>query len=301
MTKQKRPFKENLLDVTNIEPKYLDISYATLSERQKLDIYLPSVDEGPFPVIVHIHGGAFKMGNKRDEQLTSILLGLKRGYAIVSVNYRLSQEAKFPAAVEDVKAAIRFIKANAKKYQLNPNKIAVWGGSAGGHLSAMVGVTSHLSLFEHPQLGNIEQSSAVQAVVDWFGPINFLTMDEQFKELEVNPKLGITCSINSPESEYIGTLITEVPDLVQKSNPETYIDASNPPFFIQHGTADGNIPYLQSVYLSNKLKEVIGENKVYFELLEGAGHGDGVFSDKLYFTASENLEKVFVFLDSVLK
>lgn len=128
----------------------MDISYATLSERQKLDIYLPSVDEGPFPVIVHIHGGAFKMGNKRDEQLTSILLGLKRGYAIVSVNYRLSQEAKFPAAVEDVKAAIRFIKANAKKYQLNPNKIAVWGGSAGGHLSAMVGVTSHLSLFEHP-------------------------------------------------------------------------------------------------------------------------------------------------------
>lgn len=296
-----RPPKEELFDVTPIEPKFLDLAYADVSETQKLDIFLPEMGEGPFPVVLYIHGGAFKMGDKRGGGFKSILSGRERGYAIVTVNYHLSQEAKFPAAVEDVKAAIRFIKANAIKYQLDATKIAVWGGSAGGHLAAMMGVTSHLDLFDNPQLGNMDQSSDVQAVVDWFGPINFLLMDEQFGELGVEPKFGVTGSAGSPESQYIGTCITEVADIVAKSNPETYIHASNPPFFIQHGTADRHIPYLQAIHFSNKLREVLGEEKVYFELIEGAGHGDGLFVDKPYFTTEENLEKVFNFLDSVLK
>lgn len=301
LNRDHRPPKEELLDVTQFEPKFLDVAYATVSDAQKLDIFLPQIGEDLFPVIVYIHGGAFKMGDKRGGGFKSILAACDRGYAVVTVNYRLSQEAKFPAAVEDVKAAIRFIKANASTYHLNPNKIAVWGGSAGGHLAAMMGVTSHLNVFDNPQLGNSDQSSSVQAVVDWFGPINFLTMDSEFEELDVEPKYGKTCGPQSPESQYIGRCITEVPDMVAKSNPETYIDASNPPFFIQHGTADRHIPYLQAIHFSNRLKQVLGEEKIQFELIEGAGHGDGFFVDKPYFTAPENLEKVFVFLDKTLK
>ena len=297
----KRPPHMEPMDVTSIKNKYLDISYASLSEAQKLDIYLPEGQQGPFPVILYVHGGAFMMGDKREGSLAAILEGLNHGYAIISTNYRLSQEALFPAATEDVKAAIRFIKANAQKYNLNPLKIAVWGGSAGGHLAAMMGTTSHLSIFDNPSLGHIDQSSTIQAVVDWFGPIDFLSMDEQFSMLSIEPRLGKTNDVNSPESKYIGQLITEAKELVEKSNPMTYIHESNPPFFIQHGTCDRNIPYLQSQQFAQKLSKVIGADNVYFELLEGASHGDEMQGAKKSFTTHENLEKIFNFLDSVLK
>ncbi len=153
----------------NIKNKYLDVAYAGKSAAQKLDIYLPSEDKGPFPVIVFIHGGAFKMGDKSSFEVNPALEGLKHGYAVVSVNYRLSGEAIFPAQIQDVKAAIRFIRANAGKYHLNSNKIASWGASAGGHLSAMVGTTGDIQEFDDASLGNATQSSQVHAVIDWFG------------------------------------------------------------------------------------------------------------------------------------
>ena len=119
----------------HIKRKFLDIPYASLSPAQKLDIYLPDDSAGPFPVIVSIHGGAFMGCDKADMQVLPMLEGLKRGYAVVAVNYRLSWEAIFPALVQDVKAAMRWIRAHAQRYLLDPNKIAAWGGSAGAYLS----------------------------------------------------------------------------------------------------------------------------------------------------------------------
>ncbi len=186
------------VDISNIENKFLDISYATVSDAQKLDIYLPAKGNGPYPVILYIHGGAFKFGDKRDGQVTPMLEGLKRGYAVVSINYRLSGEAIWPAQIVDCKAALRWIRANSREYKLNPDKIAAWGGSSGGHLSAMLGTSGEVKSLENLTLGNPDQSSRVQAVVDWFGPTDFLRMDAQLKESGVeNPQLHSV--LDSPE------------------------------------------------------------------------------------------------------
>jgi acetyl esterase/lipase len=280
-------------DTSWINKKWLDIPYANQSPTQKLDIYIPDDGTAPFPVIISIHGGAFKFGDKADGQITPMLEGLKRGYAVVSVNYRLSGEAKWPAAIYDVKAAIRCVKANAVQYGLNPEKIAVWGGSAGGNLSALAGTSADVPALEDKHMGNPEQSTKVQAVIDWFGPIDFLKMDDQFKESGMNGEKHSTA--DSFESQMLGKPITEAPDLVKAANPETYITPHAPPFFIQHGTKDTTIPSQQSANFAAKLTAVIGTEKVTFEYIQDAGHGDPKF------LTPENLKKVLDFLDTYLK
>jgi len=280
-------------NVDNITRKWLDIAYAEKSQAQKLDIYLPNEGEGPFPVIISIHGGAFKSGDKADGQVTPMLEGLKRGYAVVSINYRLSGEAIWPAQIYDCKAAVRWVRANAKQYKFNPDKIAAWGGSAGGHLSSMLGTSGNVKELEDLSQGNADQSSRVQAVVDWFGPTNFLRMDDDAKESKVNNP-QIHSIPNSPESELIGKNLADAPELVRAANPETYITKDDPPFLIQHGSVDPLVPYPQSLYFAKKLEEITGKENVTFELLPGSKHGGPAFS------TTENLEKVFAFLEKTI-
>jgi acetyl esterase/lipase len=274
----------------------LDIAYATLSAAQRLDIYWPEEGNGPFPVIVSIHGGAFMGGDKGDVQVTPMLEGVKRGYAVVSINYRMSGEAKFPALVHDVKAAIRWVRANADRLLFDPDRIATWGGSAGGYLSLMAGVSAGVADLEDLDLGHPDRSSGVQAVVDWFGPTDFLKMDEQLAESNMEPPAEFAHSgANSPESLLLGQKITEIPELVRKANPETYITPNAPPFFIQHGDCDDTVPYQQSVNLAAKLRSVLGADQVYLELLRGARHADPAFE------TPQNVKKVLDFLDQYLK
>ncbi len=278
----------------NIKRKWLDIAYAADSKAQMLDIFIPDEGDGPFPVILSIHGGAFKSGDKADNQVNPMLEGLKRGYAVVSINYRLSGEAIFPAQIYDVKAAVRWIRANAKLYKLNPIKIAAWGGSAGGHLAALLGTSGSVKELEDIELGNADQTSRVIAVVDWFGPTDFIKMDEQLKESRVaNPQKHSI--YDSPESELIGKNLTDAPDLVIKANPETYITPDDPPFFIEHGMIDHLVPYQQSVNFAKKLENVIGRQNVTLELLPGTDHGGPNYETEA------NLEKVFEFLDKCMK
>lgn len=276
-----------------IKNKWFDIAYASTSPSQKMDIYLPENGNGPFPVIISIHGGAFMMGDKADGQVNPMLEGLKRGYAVVSINYRMSGEAIFPTLVHDVKAAIRYVRANAAKYKLNPDKIAAWGGSAGGYLSAMAGTSGGIEQLEDLSQGNATYSSKVQAVVDWFGPIDFLQMDPQFKTSgKGKPDHS---EANSPESKILGKQITLIPEQVARANPSTYISSDDPVFFIQHGSEDRLVPTEQSVNFAASLEKVMGKEKVYFEILKGANHGGPAFE------TAENLYKVFQFLDKHLK
>jgi acetyl esterase/lipase len=290
---------ESSLDTSSIKTQYSDVAYGTVAVNQTLNVYLPNEGEGPFPVIVAIHGGAFKMGSATGGDVAAMLEGVNRGYAVVSINYRLSSEAIFPAAVNDCKAAIRFIKANAEKYNLNPDKVAVWGDSAGGNLASMIGTSGNVNTLDGDNKENLDYSSSVQAVVDWFGPLDFLKMDEQFEAEGITPKFGKTSIESSPESQYIGQLITNDSELTEKANPENYISTMKaetaPSFLIQHGTADSNVPSQQSINFAAQLIEAVGDNKVKLELLEGAGHGTEEFTSK------ENLDKVFEFLDSILK
>ena len=283
-------------DTSHVQRKYLDIPYAPLSPSQKLDVYLPDEGDGPFPVIVSIHGGAFMGCDKADEQVLPMLEGLKRGYAVVAVNYRLSWEAIFPACVHDVKAAVRWIRANAQRYRFDPGKIAAWGGSAGAYLASMLGTSDGVSELEDLSLGNPDQPSHVQAVVAWFGPTNFLKMDEYLAERGLPPEPGMEHSgAHSPESLLLGRQITEIPDRARAANPETYITPAAPPFFLQHGTMDPVVPVQMSIHFAAKLEQVLGKDRVQLELLEGAEHGDPRFE------APENVERVLDFLDAHMK
>lgn len=290
------PFEIPLARTDHIKRKMFDLAYADSSPAQKLDVYWPEEGDGPFPVIVSIHGGAFMGGDKRDIQLTPMLECLKRDYVLVGVNYRMSGEAKFPALIHDVKAAIRWIRANAENYLFDPKRIATWGGSAGGYLSLMMGVSAWATELEDLSLGNSEQPGHVQAVVDWFGPTDFLKMDEQLAESGLMPPEEFSHnSANSPESLLLGAQITQIPELVHKANPETYIRPIAPPFFIQHGTQDDTVPHQQSVNMAARLTDVIGADKVTLELLPGARHADPAFE------TPQNVKKVLDFLDSILR
>ncbi|WP_375434990.1 alpha/beta fold hydrolase [uncultured Hymenobacter sp.] len=277
----------------SIKRKFMDVAYAAVSPAQQLDIYLPDAGNGPFPVIVYLHGGAFKMGDKGDDQVNPALEGLRRGYAVVSVNYRLSGEATFPAPLEDIKAAIRFVRANAKQYQLNPNKVAAWGNSSGANMASLVGTTGDTKTFDNPKLGHAGQSSAVQAVVDWYGPIQFDQMDAQLKASgKGRPDHDEALS---PESVVIGQPIQQAPELVRRASPAAYLSKNDPPFFIEHGTDDPIVPTQQSQNFHADLVKVLGKDHVTLTLLEGAGHGGPQFE------TPENLGKVFAFLDKYLK
>lgn len=269
-------------DAPNIDfilNKDLDISYDNISESQKLDIYLPNeVKFKKYPVIINIHGGAFFGGDKFDGQLTPMLKALDHGYAVVSINYRLSPEAKWPAQIYDVMKSIDFVKENVDKYNLDINNIILWGGSAGGHLSALSGVLR----------------KDIVAVIDWFGPINFLTMDEEWKIIGIDGEKHSV--LNSFESFLMREQITKIPELLKDTNPENFITGTKTKFFIQHGKKDKIIPYLQSKNFAKKLKKEIGEENVYYEEILEAGHGDksGLFG------SDENLSKIFNFLKKYL-
>lgn len=281
---------------TTMTTEYKDVVYADKSASEKLDIYLPEDGSGSYPVIIFVHGGAFLSGDKTQE-LDFLDTVLASGYAAVSVNYRLSSEAIFPAAINDVKAAIRFIRANAETYHIDPDKIALWGGSAGGNLVSLAGTTGGTNNLYDVTLGNEDVSDDVLAVVDWFGPIFFSTMDAEFAALNTSGAMGATNSSNSPESAYLGETIgtAEAEPLVQQASPQTYITNDDPAFFIQHGTADRNIPITQSINFAKALSDVLGTDKVTFETLEGAGHGTSEFRTE------ENIAKILAWLDIILK
>jgi acetyl esterase/lipase len=282
-------------DTAHVTRKMFDLAYATLSPAQELDVYWPPAGNGPFPVILSIHGGAFMGGDKRDIQIMPMLEGLRRGYAVVGVNYRMSGEATFPALVHDVKAAIRWVRANARVFLFDPERIAVWGGSAGGYLALMAGVSAGVADLEDPGLDNVVQPCAVQAVVDWFGPTDFLKMDEQLAAAGFAPPPDRAHSgADSPESLLLGGKITEIPRRVRAANPETYLHAGAPPFLIQHGLADSIVPYQQSANFAAAAQAVLGTDMVTLELLPGARHADPVFA------SAENVQKVLAFLDQAL-
>jgi acetyl esterase/lipase len=280
-------------EVSHIRRKWLDLPYARLSPTQNLDIYLPDKGDGPFPVILHIHGGGFAIGDKRDIHFLPFLKGLARGYAVVSVNYRLSGEATFPAGLQDIKAAIRWLRANSKQYHLDGNRIAACGGSSGGNYAAMVCLTAQVEEFDDLSLGNPKYPCNVQAAVDWFGPTDFLKMDEQLEENGFGP--SDHGEATSPESRYLGAKLSDVPLKVELANPMTYIHEQMPPLMIQHGRLDTMVPVQQSMMFVEKLEKYVSHDRFEFDIIEGAGHGDPLFETEA------NMDRVFSFLDKQLK
>jgi len=250
----------------------------------RLDIHLPASGQAPFPIVIAIYGSAF-FSNSSKANVFNEGWGqklLENGFAVVSINHRSSHDAIFPAQIQDVKAAIRFVRASSQQFSLDNSFIGITGWSSGGHLSALAGTTNAiktrtingLDIDIEGSLGNHTQtSSEVNAVVDWFGPTDFLIMD----------KCGSTMShddVNSPESSLIGGAIQENKNKTALANPITYVNKSNPPFLIFHGDKDPLVPHCQSEKLFEKLQSagVLSE----LVIIPGGLHGPGVMIDQYY-------------------
>ncbi|MBC8035544.1 MAG: alpha/beta hydrolase [Chitinophagaceae bacterium] len=279
-----------------LQKDHCDIRYAsdTLTGH-KLDIYYPGRGNPPYPVIVIIGGSGWRGNNTKNQAYFKMGIPLiNSGYAVVAVNHLSSRQVKFPAQLHDIKAAVRFIRANAEVHQLDTSFIGVSGDSSGGHLAALMGTTNGIS--EHSEIiksfpleGSIGSfkmySSKVHAVVDWFGPTDFLLMDSCGSKIVHN-------SADSPESNFIGAAIQVNKDLCAMANPITYIDPKDVPFLIIHGDADSSVPYCQSILLHEALKQ----NNVSSTMIKvpKGGHGPGIW-------IKPTIEKMIEFFDAQRK
>ena len=238
-----------------------DIAYVTNGHpRQKLDLYLPKGAEN-LPLMILIHGGAFREGDKAEENAAQ---WITQGYAVASVNYRFSGDAVFPAQIEDVKAAIRWLRANAKRHGYDPDRFGARGSSAGGYLVTMLGTTGGTTKFDVGE--HLEVSSRVQAVADRYGPTDFLQMDAH--RLPGGP---VNNTPDSPASELIGGNIADNRDKVARANPINYVTKECPPFIIIHGDSDPLVPHHQSELLAAALEEA--GVPVTLHTVAGGGHG----------------------------
>jgi acetyl esterase/lipase len=273
----------------NISRKWLDINYAgdTLTGH-RLDIYLPAKGKPPYPVIITIAGSAFFSNNSKERAFRIGEPLLEHGFAIVAVNHRSSREAIFPAQINDIKGVVRFLRANALKYSLDTRFLGITGDSSGGHLSALMGTSGGVTNYTVGQKtlslegsvgGNAEESSRVDAVMDWYGPTSFQKMDSCGSSM-------IHDAPDSPESTLIGGPVQDNDDLCALADPITYIDKNDPPFLIVHGDADPLVPHCQSVLLHQALTKHGVQSAMI--TVPGGGHGNGIWLDK-------NIERMAAF------
>lgn len=235
-----------------------DVTYGTAGGVDlKMDVYYPKSATGPLPVVMYVHGGGWTQGDKEDGAGAAAITSLQEaGFLVVSINYRLAPEFRFPAQIEDVKCAVRFLRANAARYSLDPERIGALGGSAGGHLVSLLGVTDDDDGLEgtgaYP-----EESSRVQAVVDMFGPSD---LTRRFEGGAIGQALGTRVFGTSDSGS----------EILKTASPVTYITADDPPFLILQGDSDRLVPPDQSQGLHDLL--VAAGVPATLVMVENAGH-----------------------------
>ncbi|MCI0703078.1 MAG: alpha/beta hydrolase [Planctomycetia bacterium] len=266
--------------------EHRDLRYGEHKERNTLNLFVPKADK-PLPLIIWIHGGAWSAGSKDGNNPAMRFLG--QGFAVAAINYRLSQHAVYPAQIQDCKEAVRFLRANAKKYNLNPDAFGVCGASAGGHLVALLGTSGGVKELALAESKHKDVSDKVQCVVDFFGPTDLLKMAAQSGP---NSKIDHN-SPKSPESRLIGGAIQENKEKAAKANPITYIDKDDAPFLILHGDMDPLVPPGQSELLHEALKKAGVPSELV--VIKGGGHGGSGFA------TAENQDKIAKFFDKHLK
>lgn len=244
-----------------------DIVYARHAEPLRLDLYMPAnvAPEVKPPLIVWVHGGAWRSGSRDKVPIKGLL---EHGYAIASVDYRLSPVARFPAQAHDLHAAIRYLRAHAGEHGYDARKIAIAGSSAGGHLAALVGVTADVKELTGEVGEETEESSAVAAVIDLYGPTNFTTI------LEQSTVHGLGVRVPALQL-LLGGQPEDKVELARLASPVFHVDAKDPPLLILHGDQDVQVPINQSHELHAAYKK--SGVPVRFEVVHGGGHGGKAF------------------------
>ena len=261
--------------------KYMNVAYANQSPVQKLHLVLPeNKEEKNYPLIIFIHGGGFQVGNSSDEGLIFTAQGplhaVEKGYAVAFVDYRCAWDSYFPTPVQDIKAAIRYLRANADEYGLDENRFAIWGESAGGHLANYVALTGGREEFDDPSMGNAEYSSKVQAVVSHYAITDMTTE----RNAQYRPAL-LGGAQNDIEAQ-------------RNASPLYQVTKDAPPTYLQHGMADDGVDYHDSIALYEKLVEVTGDSRNKLDLFPGYNH-----AVKKFFS-EENANKLIAWLDEVM-
>ena len=278
------------LDVSRVKRKFLDLAYGE-HPRQKLDIYLPEEGNGPFPTIVYIHGGAFVGGDKRDDQMLYVADGIARGYAVVSYEQRLLPEGVFPLPVFDTKAALRWLKQHAGEYCLDPERFAIAGDSAGAYHALFAAATQEIPAFEGPE-APAGADSRVKAAIGLFGVYD-LAMQAQFS-FDMGPFPGAKEVFNFADM-FAGGDTRKCLALGWTADCKTWVSPAMPRVLIQCGDHDQIVPYKASLELVDRINAVCGEGRAELDVFPGALHGDPAYITR------ENIDRLFRFLDSVLK
>lgn len=248
---------------------FSEIAYATTSSRTVLDVIVPDT-ESPPPLVVFIHGGAFRMGDKSDNLKERLTL-VDAGFAVASVNYRFSTDAIWPAQLDDLRAAFAFLRASAARFGFDGSRVASFGPSAGGHLSATVGIALAASA-----------DTRLAASIVWFPPVDFTTMDSDIAATGIARATGRNDAPDSPESVLIGATVADNPALARAAGPIAQLDglpagAALPAFLILHGALDPYIAPEQSQRLHRALKAFCTASPLEIKILPGGTHGGGDF------------------------
>ncbi len=282
-------------DMAKIPRKWLDIPYGS-HERQRLDLYLPAeaCQDDPVPLIVFFHGGGFLAGDKQDMQVTVYLGALNHGYAVASVNYRLSSEAQFPEPVKDCKAAIRHLKAIAPQYGIDPSRFTAVGNSAGAYMALMIATSPNVPLLEDLTTGDSAYGTDVRCCIATYPCTDFsLTSIQKMQEGSTERPSDDPMS---PESLFMGGTANQLPRaIVDASKPANYLSPQMPPIMIRAGSEDHLVPHGQSEVFANKAKLIAGDQKVDFKLVMGADHHDPAFKREAF------LKEAITFLDKHMK
>ena len=266
-----------------------NVAYASNSSAQVCDIYLPEGVEKA-PVIVLVHGGGFMFGDQGMTVIQPVIdKALENGYAVVSVDYRKATEAVFPAALGDVKAAVRFVKAHAMDYSFDADKIAIWGESAGAYLSLMTALTPNVAELNADVTDYAEIPSDVTALVSFYAPVEWYTMYDEAGKPD--------SAASSFESKFLGLDIMADKDATYQTYWETYADSipAGLMAWIQAGDSDQRVPCTQSVNFAERLANYIPAENIRHDLIAGADHEDDLFYN------DENLDAVFAWLDGFMK
>lgn len=255
--------------LTAATPTHRDVEYARAGDHVlRLDLHLPPAASAPAPLIVWVHGGAWRSGSKQEVPLAPLVA---RGWAVASVDYRLTPVAPFPANVHDIKAAIRFLRAHGERYRLDTTRIAIAGGSAGGHLAALVGVSSG-----HPELegdigGDRNQRSDVHAIVSFYGASNLETILRQSTPHGLGVRIPALQLLLRGQPE-------EKPALARLASPVAHVDPGDPPLLLIHGDQDPQMPVAQSLEFVGAYERV--GLRARFVPLHGSVHGGKEFYDE---------------------
>lgn len=227
------------LPATAAEPTAKDVVYAKIGERALLlDIYQPvgKASDRAAPLVVWVHGGAWRSGSKEGVPVTQ---WLEHGWAIASINYRLSPEARFPAQIHDIKAAVRYLRAHARRFGFDADRVIIAGASAGGHLAALAGVSDGVAELEGTVGEHLDTSSAVQAIVSFYGAANLESILSQSTEH------GLSVRVPALQ-QLLGGVPSEKPALARLASPLAHVDRTDPPLWLVHGDADPQMPLEQS-------------------------------------------------------